>query len=336
MNVDSIQKVSVNHVQHSSAHGFNVARILRQLPADATPAQQDSAVQAKLPERQQFRSTCPDTLNLPGWNVKKGDVSLEQLPVCYEDTMFGDSAYYHPEVPYRSHGVVAEPEPYLLRNDDWITAILLFCFFVMLNIFSKSWKYILQQFSDFFFMHTEKNFLFDEEAGREKREALFLMFQTSLLSGLFFFDFTQDSYDMSMWAVSSHLLLGSYVMVCLCYLGVKHILYQFVNWIFFDKQKRSQWAKAYYFLLSAEGVLLFPLAMLAVYFNLSLENTALIFLSLLFVVKILLFYKYYTIFFQKIYGVLHLIVYFCSLEILPFIGVWYALLFTNESFIIKF
>ena len=331
MNADSIQQVSVNnHVQRPASHGFNVAKIIQQLPADATPAQQDSAVQAHLPERQKFRSTCPDTLNIPGWNVKKWKADLTQLPSCYEDTMFGDSVYYHPELPYRSRGIVAEPEPYLLRNDDWITAILLFCFFVMLNIFSKSRKYIVQQFSDFFFMHTEKSSFFDEEAGREKREALFLLFQTSLLVGLFFFDFTQESYDMSMWAVSSHLLLGSYVVVCLCFFGLKHILYQFVNWIFFDKQQRRMWAKAYYFLLSAEGVLFFPLAMLTVYFNLSLENTALVFLFLLFGVKILLLYKYYTIFFSKIYGLLHLIVYFCGLEMLPLCGLWQALIYTND------
>ena len=66
---------------------FHPADIIESLPEDATPAQQDSAVQANLPERMQVRSTRPDTLNLPGWDIPSGDVSFSTLP-SFQDEGF--------------------------------------------------------------------------------------------------------------------------------------------------------------------------------------------------------------------------------------------------------
>ena len=44
-------------VGHKGSLPFNAARIIDALPEDATPAQQDSAIQANLPERVRIRST---------------------------------------------------------------------------------------------------------------------------------------------------------------------------------------------------------------------------------------------------------------------------------------
>lgn len=337
MNADTLAvRQTGEQTLHKKTAPFNVKRIIESLPENATPSQQDSAVQANLPQRPSFRSTQPDTLNLPGWNIPKSKTDYASLPLYYQENFFKKDSLYHPELPYNAQGMIGQPLPYQLRYDDWITGILLFCFFVMISIFSKSRKLILQMMQDFFFAKPEHSSTVTEETGREKRETIFLLFQTSLLISLFFFDYTQYTADLSIGSMSSHTLLAIYVGICLIYFAAKHILYRFINWIFFNKQQHKSWTRAYYFLLSTEGVLLFPLAMLTVYFNTSLEKTALIFLILLFIVKILLFYKYFSIFFPKFYGFLHLIVYFCALEILPTISAWQALLYTNDIFIIKF
>ena len=41
-------------------------------------------------------------------------------------------------------------------------------------------------------------------------------------------------------------------------------------------------------------------------------------------------YKTFCIFFPKFHGFLHLIVYFCALEMLPLCGLWQALTYTND------
>lgn len=55
--------------------------------------------------------------------------------------------------------------------------------------------------------------------------------------------------------------------------------------------------KAYLFLFSCEGVLLFPVVMLLTYFNLSLDAAIIYALIVVGLVKILSFYKSYIIFF---------------------------------------
>ena len=56
--------------------------------------------------------------------------------------------------------------------------------------------------------------------------------------------------------------------------------------------------KAYLFLFSCEGVLLFPVVMLLTYFNLSLDAAIIYALIVVGLVKILSFYMSYIIFFR--------------------------------------
>ncbi len=63
------------------------AQVLSWLPKNATPAQQDSAIQAHFEPGEIHWSQCPDTLHLPGWPVGKSyrDVSLPQY---YKESFF--------------------------------------------------------------------------------------------------------------------------------------------------------------------------------------------------------------------------------------------------------
>ena len=119
-------------------------------------------------------------------------------------------------------------------------------------------------------------------------------------ASLIFFIYTQSVRDLFMAQVSTHALLGAYVVVCWAYLGLKQLLYLFVNWVFFDKERRTAWMKSYSFLVSSESVLLFPLALIAVFFNLPVHEVMLCSCLLVGFVRILLFYKTFCIFFPKI------------------------------------
>ncbi len=310
---------------------FSPKQIIESLPDSATPAQQDSAVQAMLPPRPTVRSERPDTLNLPGWKVPSSKAVLSAQDIrWYDENYFSSSPYYHAEVSIRPTGMDAEPLPYILCNDDWVTGILLCCFLVLMTVFANDKTYVKQRLRDFFLNRTEKEKLFPMEADCKTRRAFFLYLQNGLLTGLFFFDYTQASRDLFMPPVPLYVLLGVYAVVCWVYLGLKQLSYLFVNWIFFDKERRTFWMKSYSFLVSAEGALLFPLALAAVFFSLQIRDVILCLCLLWGFVRVLLFYKTFCIFFPKFYGFLHLIVYFCTLEMLPICGLWRALTYTND------
>lgn len=275
-----------------------------------------------------------DSLSAAGITIPEAAPTSAAAPgysrMFYEQSMFPQADCYHPEVKFRYSGMPAEPLPYRMRSDDGVTGLLLCCFVMTMLIFARNKKYIRQQVQDFFFGRINRQSLFSVTTGREMRHTLFLHMQTGLLTGLFAFSYTLSVCDMFMAPVSHFVLLGIYVVCCWCYLGIKQLLYTFVNWIFFDKEQRIAWMKAYSFLISAEGLLFFPLALVTVYLDLHPHNVILWFCLLMGLAKLLLFYKTFSIFFPNFYGLLHLIVYLCALEILPACTLWKALTLTNN------
>ena len=73
---------------------------------------------------------------------------------------------------------------------------------------------------------------------------------------------------------------------------------------------------------SFEGVLLFPLVLLQIYFSLSLQAAFVYALIVVLFVKMLTLYKSYTIFFKRIAVSLQIILYFCALEMIPMMWLW--------------
>ena len=117
---------------------------------------------------------------------------------------------------------------------------------------------------------------------------------------------------------------------------MKAILYSISGWVFFDKKKNVQWLKAYLFLISCEGVALFPMVMLLSYFELSLQVAVIYTLVVLGIVKILSFYKTYLIFFKRNGVFLQIFLYFCALEVVPLLALWGGLVLISHYLKINF
>ena len=97
--------------------------VLSWLPRDATPAQQDSAIQAHFKPSEIRWSKRPDTLHLPGHD--KGHNMLDtQLPQYYREGFFSKDTLFHPELPGGRYGVAGEPVPYSVHGDSFITTLL--------------------------------------------------------------------------------------------------------------------------------------------------------------------------------------------------------------------
>ena len=76
------------------------------------------------------------------------------------------------------------------------------------------------------------------------------------------------------------------------------------------------------FLSSLEGVLLFPDSTLAGLLLLSLHAALIYTLIVMLCVKMLAFYKSYSIFFKRMGASLQIILYFCALELMPLMVLW--------------
>lgn len=232
-------------------------------------------------------------------------------------------------------GFEGTPISYSPRTDDAIALTLLVCFFLSSIALARGKKFLSQQVKDFV-LHRERTSIFDSSTAADVRYLLVLVLQTCVLSGITFLNYFHDTCPALMDHVSSLLLLGIYVGFCLAYFLLKWLLYMFLGWTFFDKNKTNIWLESYSALIHYVGFALFPFVLFLVYFDLSLTNLVIIGSIILIFTKILMFYKWIKLFFHQFSGLFLLILYFCALEIVPCLLLYQGMIQMNNILLIKF
>ena len=296
------------------------AKVLSWLPSDATPAQQDSAIQAHFKPGEIHWSERPDTLGLPSdgpfveTDFTKG---LQFLRESY----FSRDSLYNPEVRIVSYGVEGDPIPYTIAGDNLITSLLLGCFILAMLAFSHSRQFIIRQGKSFFRALNEKTSAITETTS-ELRFQFFLVAQTCLLFAIIYFFYREAEDVTKVFLLEQYQLIGVYVGMIAAYFLVKAILYCLVDWVFFSTRLNEVWLKSYLFLISAEGVLLFPVVILQSYFQTSGQFTFAFAVGVVVLAKLLSLYRCYVIFFRQKGGLLQIILYFCALEMTTLILFW--------------
>ncbi|MDY6205337.1 MAG: DUF4271 domain-containing protein [Prevotella sp.] len=309
------------------------ADVLRSLPQDASPAQQDSAIQANFKPGKRIYNTRVDTVGLPGKAVSPWQQAYGSTR--YKDSYFFSDSLLALQSGTDRFGVAADPVPYTLRNDNVITALLLICFIIATISFSKSRRFIVRQAKNFFYTQRRRSTFVAETAG-EIRFQIFLIAQTSLLFAIIFFFYTLQYVADTFILSSQYEMLAIYFAAGLGYFLLKTILYSVVNWVFFDSKSNKDWLKSQLFMGGMEGLLLFPLVLLVVYFDLPLRSAIIYIAMTVGVFKLLSFYKCYITFFGRIGHILQIILYFCALEIVPLAFFYGSLVWINDSLKINY
>ena len=232
-------------------------------------------------------------------------------------------------------GFEGTPISYSPRTDDAIALTLLACFFLSSIVLARGKKFLSQQVKDFV-LHRERTSIFDSSTAADVRYLLVLVLQTCVLSGITFLNYFHDTCPALMNRVSPLLLLGIYVGFCLAYFLLKWLIYMFLGWTFFDKNKTNIWLESYSALIYYVGFALFPFVLFLVYFDLSLTNLVIIGAIILIFTKILMFYKWIKLFFHQFSGLFLLILYFCALEIVPCLLLYQGMIRMNNILLIKF
>ncbi len=247
------------------------------------------------------------------------NITPDSVRVLFEKgTYFGnDSIFALPGNPIP--GAKGEIIPYMLSHDYIITGIIAFCFFLLCYVLSRGFDLIIHQLKGFF-SERERNNMF-VETGSEFRYQAFLVFHTCIMISLLVYDFRFQhlfpQYLFPSWEIIGYGIIG-----VAAYYSLKFLLYEFVNWVFFDKQKSGRWNEINFLVISLQGLIFFPLVCLSIF---SIPNSQYIPYIVLFVIilaKILLFYKSFSIFFVNFRGLCYNILYFCTLETIPLLILW--------------
>ena len=288
------------------------AEVIASLPDDATPEQQDSAVQANIKVVNTHLSTRPDTLTLPGqeqW-TRPGELNR---PEHYMETLLeGDSALTQGAWRGRN-GEAGDPVPYSMRSDDVLTALLIFCFIIAVTAYKGTRRFVTMQ-AKAFFRKKGQGASDMSETTAELRSQFFFVLQTCLLLAVTSFIYTLEN-------VADTFILASQYQLVAVFFGV-YVAYFTVKALAFGRRDSVLWLKAAMFAVSVEGVALFPLVLLMSYFDLSMQKAAAYVAFVIVLVKIALFYKSFILFFRHKAFCLQIILYFCALEIMPLLTLW--------------
>ena len=275
-----------------------------------------------------------DFLQLMGRD--QGQSMLEtNLPQYYREGFFSKDTLLHPELPVGHYGVPGAPVPYSLHNDSVITAILLAFFILVVLAISNIRELISRQLKNFFYVSRD-GLAEMTETGTELRIQLFLVFLSCVLLSLLFYFYTLHYVGDNLILKSQYYLIAISLLLMMTYFGLKYLLYMAVNYVFFDSKRNRHWVKVKLFISSMEGIVLFPAVLLQAYFGLSERNVIIYFVIVLFLVKIVTFFKSYTVFFRRNVLKLQIILYFCALEIVPLLAFWGALDYMANSLKINF
>ena len=228
-----------------------------------------------------------------------------------------------------------EPIPYMLRADWFITCIVLLCFFLGTFVLKDGKKYLLFRIKKLF-QGGRKNNHTTIVANAYFHHSIVLNCITYILGGLCLYDYFADHSSYLFTHIPHGLLLTIYIFTVVLFILLKYALYSFINWIFFEKEQNKAWIETYFDVIILGGLLLFPVVLLIIYFDLNFATTKVFILFILIFTKILLFYKCIRNFFKQIHGILHLILYFCALELAPSFLLWEGINYTNLFLFLNF
>lgn len=335
---DSIQAINEAHVSSADtvAHAHYKPRtpyqVLRMLPADATPEQQDSAIQANFQPAEIHYSQRPDTLHLPGHKAPK-TMKWQDVPVYYKETFFSNDSLFKKEYKEMHNGVPGVAIPYTMRTDPYIAIALLGCFFISTIIISQIRRLIISKLKAIFRIsafHTEK----------ETTSEIYAMLTLNVISAMlisFFMSscaqhFISDTYILP----TQYHLIGIFLALIFAYKTVKLLCYSIVNPTFWSGKQNLQYLDSKIFIEATGVPLLLFIVMLQVYFELSIIYTMLLFVFIELTLKSLTFYRCYVIFFRQSRGFFHFFLYLCALEIIPLAVLWTAALMTANILKVNF
>jgi hypothetical protein len=313
---------------HNGYH--SPAQILSWLPETATPWQQDSAIRAnyKFVEKDWLHMHNP--MRTP---TTKADPKLSgnlTKPLYHSHSLVQPDSVYRPEYAVYRRGVAGDPVPYTIAGDSLVTSVLLFCFVIATITIAQAGHFLERQLKNFFRTQREGTTVITETSN-EMRFQLFLVAQTCMLLAIILFIYSHD-FARESFAIAHYQMLGLFTAVNMAYFVVKFLLYSIVDWVFFDRKKNIQWMKSFLFIISTEGILLFPIVLLFAFFHISVSSAVIYTLFVVLAAKILSFYKTYIIFFAKETAILQSFLYFCALELMP-LGMLYGIMTAASGYL---
>jgi hypothetical protein len=203
--------------------------------------------------------------------------------------------------------------PSLPQTENWVFGVLLGLFFLLV-LAIKAYPSLIYEDIRAIFHVKERSSIFSNPEGSDLRiRLLYLIFSYCVISlYAYFLMFKPDTGNFSF------VRYLCFVGATLVFFLIKYLFIHLLSYIFFDKKMGSIAIESYNNLLIFFGILLFPLLILNIYglpwLVVAAQITGLI---VCFAMVVLTFFKLFQIFYSKLFDFFYILLYLCTLEILP-------------------
>jgi hypothetical protein len=234
----------------------------------------------------------------------------------------------------RLQGESGRPLPYTMRSDNLLTGSLLVCLCLYVLFVGHYAGYLMRQVKSLLFpSFADTN---ASETSSDTRSLLVLCLLDFAMLALGTYLIASQYFHVRLDADSPFLFITLLTAVFTLFFLLKLGLYSLVNSVFFGKKKNLQWINFLLFITSCEGLLLLPVVILQTFFDFNIEISVIYCGFVLFLNKIVTFYKSWLNFFRQNGGFLQTFLYFCALEIITSLSFVAALCFSIDEIKINF
>lgn len=241
--------------------------------------------------------------------------------------------------PFRSFIEQLHPYGRPLHHDfmrsPWAMGGLLLAFIVLTCLLAWYKNYLKEQLRDFFMPTNNQQGLTAVKTQAELYAPFLLVVTSCLTSGLLLFGFVDQWFALDLGILHHSVVLAICIGVFTTYNLVRWMLYSFVNWIFFNPASRKSWKEGFSLLSTLESFALLPITIACINLGWDMKIVTIIILVTYTLLRFLLLYHSFRIFFPKTYGIVHLFAYLCTLETLPLVTLWAAFKLFSIILIVK-
>ncbi len=211
-----------------------------------------------------------------------------------------------------SRGFEGIPHPSFPESESWVFGTILFLFLMMVVSFLRSSGWFYESVRIFFQVKDRSSIFSKTTINDFQSRFILILFSVGVLSlyGYILLIPSGKPFEITQYA----LVLG----VTLLFYIFKFLSIEVLGYVFLEKQSLKIARESYFNLLIYLGIVLFPLLIFQIYFPLWLNDYT-VYISLVVCVLLFVFliFKLFQIFFQKAVTSFYLLLYLCTLEILP-------------------
>jgi len=264
-------------------------------------------------------------------SIVSEDVYFNFLPTAENFSLLTNrDSFYITVPPSKKYSCRAEGAsiPFTMQSQGWLSLLLIFQFFIYFYAFSHFRKFWIESLKELF-QTKERSSLFIDTSVKNSRQSFYLSFLTTLNLALFLYLFISCNHvHYENQSINILLFFG----IVLLFFILRFSLLHFLQFVFFDKSTTidSIW-NSLFVLTSMLGVLLYVNVLFLIYSPFQYADYLFVAGFIFYILYVVLIaYRLIKYFYTQIYSFFYLILYLCTLEILPAV-LLYITLFEVEQ-----